>query len=324
MEYNSNHTVSPVGGLVEAGISAWLRSMLPQRTRRAARTGDLKQQGSAVVGNWRAWLERFKPPSYSRRSALILINGLAEQAESWYRNRAFWNHYFDVHAPNVLVYDGAALHRRIDAGLPVSVDYLVEQLHHYVDAFVQTPPYHLVASSLGGKVAIEFAVRYPELVGRMVLLCPSGLGDEERMPVLEGVRRSDARALVESVFYDPRYADLRVQEYYRGRLQDRRWRIGLLRTLRGTLEHCVRDRLREVTQPTLLVCGAQDRIVDPEHAARVAQLLPRGCVRTLPRCGHAPQIEKAQLVNRLVVEFLTAAEPVEVLASGGVLAGRSV
>jgi pimeloyl-ACP methyl ester carboxylesterase len=77
-----------------------------------------------------------------------------------------------------------------------------------------------------------------------------------------------------------------------------------------------------VTQPTLLVCGQQDRIVDPEHAARVGRLLPRGRVRTLPNCGHAPQIEKARLVNRLVVEFLTAPEPAEI-PSSGVLAGTS-
>ena len=66
--------------------------------------------------------------------------------------------------PNLLVYEGAALHRRIDEGLPITVDYLVEQLHQYLEEFVQTPPYHLVASSLGGKVAVEYAVRYPDRV----------------------------------------------------------------------------------------------------------------------------------------------------------------
>src|SRR3954467_9250318 len=104
-------------------------------------------------------IERFRPKRYSRRQPLILINGLAEQAESWYRNRRFWGRYFDVHMPNILVYEGDALHRRIAQGEPISVDYRVGQPHPSPDRFVQPPPYHIVSSSLGGKVAVEFAVR---------------------------------------------------------------------------------------------------------------------------------------------------------------------
>src|SRR5437867_11158226 len=152
--------------------------------------------------------------SYARRAPLILLNGLAEQAESWFRNLDAWRRHFDVHTPNLLAYEGAALHRRITEGGPVDIDYLVGRLHEYLDGFVQTPPYHLVANSLGGKVAVEYAVRYPDQVARLVLLCPSGLSDVERLPVVEGVRRNDLRAVVDSVFQDPRQADPNLLAYY--------------------------------------------------------------------------------------------------------------
>jgi pimeloyl-ACP methyl ester carboxylesterase len=232
------------------------------------------------------------------------MNGLAEQAESWFRNEWYWRRSFDVHAPNILAYKGAALHRRIDTGLPISIDYLVEQFHLYLDLFVQTPPYHLVAASLGGKVAVEYAVRHSEEVAALVLLCPSGLGDEERLPVVEGMRRSDIGALVESVFQDARHADEKMVAYYKEHFADRRWRIGLLRTVRGTMEYSVRDRLPQVTQPALLVSGGEDRIVDPCHAAEAARLLPKGRHVKIPRCGHAPQMERPGLINRLVERFL--------------------
>ncbi len=262
-----------------------------------------------MAANWQAWLASFKADGYARRPPLVLLNGLSEQAESWFRNQAFWRRSFDVHAPNLLAYDGAALHRRIDAGLPVDIDYLVERLHLYLDSFAQTPPYHLVASSMGGKLAVEYAVRYPDQVARLVLLCPSGLGDVERLPIMEGLRRHDARALVDSVFFDPRRVDPEIVAYYQRAFANRRWRAGLVRTIRGTLGHCVRDRLAEVTQPTLVVSGREDRIVDPHHAARAALLLPRGQHVTIPRCGHAPQLEKPGLVNRLVAHFLTSPQP---------------
>jgi pimeloyl-ACP methyl ester carboxylesterase len=243
--------------------------------------------------------------AYGRKPALVLVNGLAEQAETWFRNLRSWRRHFDVHTPNVLCYGGDALHRRIGEGLPIDVDYLVGQLHTYLDSFVQTPPYLLIGNSMGGKVVIEYAVRYPEQVSRLVLLCPSGLGEEEQLPIVEGVRRNDMRAMVDSVFYNARLVDRNVVRYYQERFTDRRWRLGLLRTIRGTMDHNVRELLPRVAQPTLLVTGQEDRIVDPEHAATVAPLLPRGEFVCIPQCGHAPQMEKAKFVNRLVVDFLT-------------------
>jgi pimeloyl-ACP methyl ester carboxylesterase len=253
--------------------------------------------------------ERILRRPYGRRPPLVLVNGLAEQAETWFRNHWYWRRHFEIHMPNLLVYEGDALHQRIDQGLPISVEYLMEQLHHYLEAFVQTPPYHLVASSLGGKLAVEYAARYPDRVARMVLLCPSGMGDEERLPIVEGVRRNDLRALIDSVFCDPRRVEPDLVEYYRTQFTNRRWRAGLLRTIRGTMDHCVRGRLAQVPHPTYLVCGQDDRIVDPNEAAAAARELPQGQFLLVPHCGHAPQMERPWLINRLVVHLLTHPQP---------------
>jgi pimeloyl-ACP methyl ester carboxylesterase len=247
---------------------------------------------------------RLSGSAYGRRPTLVLVNGLAEQAESWYCNAGAWRRYFEVVAPNLLAYEGDTLHARITAGLPVDVDYLVGRLHAYLEEYVQTPPYHLVANSLGGKVAVEYAVRQPARVDRLVLLCPSGLSDEERLPLVEGVRRGDPATMVASVFANPRRVDPGLLSYYHRCFASRRWRTGLARTVRGTMDHRVRDRLAAVPQPTLLVVGRQDHIVDPEQAIAAARLLPRGRLVVLDRCGHAPQIEQAAVVNRLVVQFL--------------------
>jgi pimeloyl-ACP methyl ester carboxylesterase len=257
-----------------------------------------------------SWLNRLRPSTYGRKPPLVLINGLAEQAESWYRNQRYWRRYFDVFMPNFLVYDGETIHKRIREGLPITVEYLVEQLRTYLSNFVQAPPYHLVASSLGGKITVEFAVRYPELVNRMVLLCPSGMGDAERLPIVEGVRRNDMRALVESVFYNPtRHADGEMIRFYKRQFPNRRWRSGMLRTVQGTKEHSVRNLMKQLRAPTLLVSGQNDKICDPKEAAAAAKELPNGQFLLIPRCGHAPQIEKARLINRRVVHYLTHPKP---------------
>lgn len=258
---------------------------------------------------WNGLFERLRPKAYGRRQPLILINGLAEQAESWFRNRRFWSRYFDVHMPNILVYDGDGFHRRIAAKQPITVDYLVGQFHMYLDQFVQTPPYCLVASSLGGKVAVELAVRYPQLIHRVVLLCPSGMGDEEQLPVMAGVRRQDMQTVVRSVFHKPRFVDRDIVKYYKQQINNRRWKTGLLRTINGTKEYTVRDKMKLLQAPTLLVTGTEDRICDPKTAEEACRELPAGHFLAIPGCGHAPQIEKHWLINRLVVHFMTAPQP---------------
>jgi pimeloyl-ACP methyl ester carboxylesterase len=254
-------------------------------------------------------LERLRPRHYVRRQPLVLINGLAEQSESWYRNRRFWSRYFDVHSPNILAYEGEALHKKIAAKEPITVDYLVGQLHTYLEQFVQTPPYHLVASSLGGKVAVEFAVRYPKLVNRVVLICPSGMGDKEQLPIMEGVRGQDAHAMVRSVFHKPRRVDPHILYYYKAKFASRTWKTGFIRTVRGTLEHSVREQMGRVQAPTLLVTASGDKVCDPKTAEEAARELPCGFFRKVARCGHAPQIEKHWLINRLVVNFLSSPQP---------------
>jgi pimeloyl-ACP methyl ester carboxylesterase len=262
-----------------------------------------------MASSLKTLFERVRPRSYGRKHGLVLLNGLAEQSESWYRNVRFWSRYFDVHAPNLLAYDGDALHRRVREGLPITVDYLVEQLYVYLDQFAQTPPYHLVSSSLGGKVAIEFALKYPQLVSRLVLICPSGMGDEEKLPLMDGVKARDYNTLIKSVFHKPRHVDREMLRYYQKKFDSRKWKMGLVKTVKGTGDHVVRAKLPQIDKLTLFISGEFDRIVCPEVGRQAASEIPRGHYVCIPNCGHAPQIEKPWKINRLVVHFLTALRP---------------
>jgi pimeloyl-ACP methyl ester carboxylesterase len=236
---------------------------------------------------------------------LILVNGLAEQSESWFANRAYLARQFDVQVPELLVYDGEVLHQRIEAGGAVTVEYLADRLARFLDEFVQRPPYHLVGSSLGGQVILTYASRHPEKVAKLVLICPSGLHGSENLPVIEGVRRSDHAALVRSVFHHGHFASEGLVQTIRRLFANRRWKLGVLRTLRGTAGHSVAPVLEAVPHPTLIIWGAADRILsDVPGSIRAAARLRRVRQVVIPKCGHAPQIEKPRLVNQLISRYL--------------------
>jgi abhydrolase domain-containing protein 6 len=243
--------------------------------------------------------------TYKRRMPLVLVNGLAEQSESWFANRNHFSRHFDVKIPEILVYDGDALHGHIDSGGDVTVDYLADRLAVYLDQFVQRPPYHLLGSSLGCQVILTYTTKYPERVSKLVLICPSGFHGDENLPAMEGVKRSQYDTLVKSVFHKGRFATEELVQAFERKFQDRKWKKGVLRTLRGTVGHSVAPLLSCVPHPTLVIWGATDQVLsDVPGAIRAADRILKVRQVVIPKCGHAPQIEKARLVNQLVVRYL--------------------
>ena len=243
--------------------------------------------------------------AFDRANPLILVNGLAEQSVCWFANRRSWARHFDVKIPELLVYDGDSLHRHIEAGGEVTIDYLTDRLASYLDEFVQRPPYNLVGSSLGGQIIATFAARYPQLVSKLVFICPSGFHGDENLPMMDGVRRSQYDSLVKSVFHRNQFATDELVGVISQKFQNREWKKGVLRTLRGTVGHSVAPLLETIPHPSLAIWGAQDRVIsDVVGSVRAADRLIKVRQVVIPKCGHAPQIEKAHLVNQLVSRFL--------------------
>lgn len=243
--------------------------------------------------------------SYRNRSPLVLVNGLAEQPESWFANRAHLARHFDVKIPEILVYDGRPLHDWIAAGGEAGVDYLTNRLERFLDDYVERPPYHLVGSSLGCQVILAYAARRPANVEKLVLIAPSGLHGGENLPIVEGVRRSDYDKLVRSVFHQGRFASDELVRAFERKFQNRRWKKGVLRVLKATVGHSSTELLAQIDAPALLIWGARDQVLtDLPGSIQAASQMKQGRQVVIPNCGHAPQIEKARLVNQLISRFL--------------------
>ena len=171
----------------------------------------------------------------------------------------------------------------------------------------------LVGYSMGGRLALHAALAAPDKLAALVLIGVSA-GVEDR----EERRRSDEslaawmeqrsiEEVVERWELSPVFAtqseELRERQR-RGRLShDPRLLAQLLRTAgQGTMEP-VWDRLHTLRCPVLLVAGDHDEGY-ASAARRMARCMPNATVRLVPNTGHAPQLERPDLVADLLDEYL--------------------
>ena len=171
----------------------------------------------------------------------------------------------------------------------------------------------IVGYSMGGRIALHAALRAPDAFRSLALIGVSA-GVEDR----EGRRRADEELaswieqhtieeVVERWESQPVFAsqpdELRATQRP-GRLShDPRKLAQLLRSAGQGATPPAWDRLHELRCPVLLIAGERDeRYVEAAH--RMATHIPDARVRIVPGAGHAPQLERPELVADLLDEHL--------------------
>jgi len=163
----------------------------------------------------------------------------------------------------------------------------------------------LAGFSLGGWIAAEFAVVYPDRVSALVLLNSGGLHvDGHTMPDLFGL---DAETLARTVFHDPAAA-----EAYFARGADPEARVRHLRAMTTLallawnpwFDPKLPRRLRRITAPALLLWAEEDRLFPPVYGESFRDAIPGAALEVLPGCGHMAPLERPDAVAEAIRRFL--------------------
>jgi pyruvate dehydrogenase E2 component (dihydrolipoamide acetyltransferase) len=169
---------------------------------------------------------------------------------------------------------------------------------------------HLVGHSLGGAVALDLALNHAERVASATLICSAALGPEINMDYIDGFmqakRRKQLRPVLEMLVADPAMVSREmIEDVLRFRRLD-----GVETALNRVIDDTfaggqqalqLTARLGEVTVPTQVIWGKQDRIIPVSHAEGLPASIP---VHVFDHAGHMVHMEKAaevdQLIERLV------------------------
>jgi len=218
-----------------------------------------------------------------------------------------------------------------ESGKPIrayTAEFFSRWLHCLLDE-LEIPRAVIAGNSLGGRIAIEMALREPGRVEGIVLLAPSPARSQFRrlgVPLVRLLRPEAAllpiplprqvRDAARSMFARPGrlsevWWDAAVEEFLRV-FRDPRARIAFFSAMREIyLEEPDGDlgfwrRLSDLRRPALFIWGRQDPLISWRNADRVARSVPHARSIVLDDCGHVPQFELPELTNALVRDFLSS------------------
>lgn len=165
---------------------------------------------------------------------------------------------------------------------------------------------HICGLSLGGVIAIAMHAAASQRITSLILADtfaehPEGRAIYERSMAGSADMRALAEARVDALLAQPADPAVRAEVIETmARIDPTAYRIGAEAVWLAEQ----RDRAAAIDVPTLVLCGAEDRITPPSLSAELVDLIPGARYAEIKAAGHLGNIEKAAEFNRLVSDFI--------------------
>jgi 3-oxoadipate enol-lactonase len=239
---------------------------------------------------------------------LLLIAGLSDDLGVWREQvEAFAHHY------RVITFDNRGAGQTEKPRGPYSTGQMAADARGLLDV-LGIERAHVVGASMGGMIAQEFAVAYPERLDRLVLACTCAAPSEANRrlyrfwlraaPAL-GVRQLKEEALLwyftPTLFEDARRVERLSALSLRGGDQPL---DAYLSQVQGMLDHDTAAYLPQITAPTLVLGAPEDRLCTPDQVRWMQQAIPGAELAFTEHGAHGSLWEAPEEFNAAVMAFL--------------------
>ncbi|MGD8243753.1 MAG: alpha/beta fold hydrolase [Anaerolineae bacterium] len=245
---------------------------------------------------------------------LILINGLGYDLWMWHKMIPGLAEHLQV-----IVFDNRGVGKTDQPEGPYTAQMLADDTAGLLEA-LGIPQVVVLGHSMGGFVAQALALSRPELVHKLVLSATNFGGPNhipvtpEALAVLTDMEADPIERLRRGIVVStaPGFAEAHpgiIDEWVTHRVENpilpepyqAQMAIGMaLMSEEASFEH----RLKDVKAPTLILFGADDKVVPPGNAELLAREIPNSTIKILPSAGHFYPFDATEAAVSAVVEFL--------------------
>lgn len=165
---------------------------------------------------------------------------------------------------------------------------------------------HIVGNSLGGHLALLYALKFPDKIHSLTLACSSGLYENALGNALP--RRGDKEYIkqkLETSFYDPNHVTPELINYVYDIINNREKALRVISMVRSAVRRNLSNEIASLKHPTLIIWGKNDTITPIDAAYQFSELLPNAQLHIINECSHTPMLEKPEEFNNFLQNFLT-------------------
>ncbi|RPI84507.1 MAG: alpha/beta hydrolase [Chloroflexi bacterium] len=247
-------------------------------------------------------------PNPDGAQGIFLLHGLGASAESWLLQipalvRAGYRPIApDMRGFGKSTYPGSLNIQSMAADLAA--------LHKHLGL----PAVHVVGISMGGTVALQYAIDFPECVRKLVLtntfahIRPKNAAYyiyyAYRFFLVHTLGlKAQARAVSYRIFPKPEQEQLRsvlIDQIVQS--DPRAYRAALRSLARFNVTH----RLKEIKAPTLVITGAEDSTIAPSVQEKMADGILGAKMVVIPGAGHAVSVDSPNQFNKILMDFLAS------------------
>jgi 3-oxoadipate enol-lactonase len=245
---------------------------------------------------------------------LILIMGLGGECGDWFLQARVLKKYY-----RIITFDNRGVGKSDKPLEPYTVKTMADDTVGLMD-YLGIDKAHILGVSLGGMIAQEVAINYPERVRKLILVSTNaGRGEkgEHSRELLRamGLKEDFSDADIRNVDMGRVMSSLNSHAFSGGAIKlmavpfcwvrAKLFDIGGLKgQFEAAMTHSTLDRLHLIKAPTLVIAGTEDEIVPPRSADVLASRIPGARLVKVEGGSHTLVAEKSGRFNREVLDFL--------------------
>ena len=241
---------------------------------------------------------------------LVLIMGLGANANGWDMQTPTFSREFQV-----VAFDNRGSGRSDKPDSRYTTRLFADDTAGLMDA-LDIASAHVYGMSMGGLIAQELALNYPQRV-RTLILGATGCGGREAVDASPetlalmvtvsnlGPQEAAEKGLI--LLYSDEFIAQKREKLIARALAQADLRAppeAYARQLQAVMRHRTYDRLPQISCPTLIIAGAEDKIMPVENSRILAERIPGAELVILPKIGHGYVVERAKESNAIVLDFL--------------------
>jgi pimeloyl-ACP methyl ester carboxylesterase len=227
---------------------------------------------------------------------LLLLHGLFGALSNWQGVVSYFQKNYRVVIPLMPLYEMALS----KASVPGLVEFVEEFVEHK-----QLNNLSLLGNSLGGHVALEYALKNPSYVSRLVLTGSSGLFEDSMGGSFP--KRGNYEFVKERIEYTFYYPEVATKELVDEVFEITNSNPKVLRIIsiaKSAQRNNLGKELDKIKAPTCLIWGLNDTITPPVVAHEFNRLIQNSELHFIDHCCHAPMMEHPDAFNSILERFL--------------------